>query len=349
MNDIHMKSRRHSTSSKSATHEFPIKIGLVRLADAAPFILAGELGYYEEAGLRVSLSWELGWASIKHKIAYGQLDAAHALAPLPLSLSLGLNIARTAAVALLVTSRLGNAITLSSSFRERGVSNTDEFRQEVRSSRGKRRYVFGVVSLESSHHILLRTWLRQTGIDPDKDVRIVVVPPGQAIRNLRARTLDGYCVGEPWNSLAVREQQGWCPALSHEIAPAHPEKVLLARMDRVEESPERFRALVEALQKASEYCASPDNAALIARKMRKATILGTAAQGMERILRGEFDRGDGTGEARLPIIRFCQKNDSSVSRSDMSWIAEGMQDCGLIPDNNKDFANRLAAAYLAKI
>ncbi len=325
-----------------------MRIGLVRLADAAPYILAGELGYYAEAGLKVHLSWELGWASIKHKIAYGQLDAAHALAPMSLSLSMGLNIATTPAVALLVTSRLGNAITLSTSFRERGVSTTDEFRQEVRSSRGKSRYTFGVVSLDSTHHFLLRSWLRQVGVDPDRDVRIVVVPPGQATRNLRARTLDGYCVGEPWNSLAVREQLGWCPALSNEIQPGHPEKVLLARRDRVEEDPQSYKALTTALHKACAYCANPKNIAAVARKMRKTSVLGAAAQGLERTLRGEFDRGNGESVSSVPVIQFCGGKDGTASPSDMKWISEGMQDCGLISSLEKDEQKRLEAAYVAK-
>lgn len=297
-----------------------MKIGLVRLLDAAPYVLAGELGYYQEAGLKVSLSWELGWATIKHKIAYGELDAAHGLAPQPLSISLGYDVAARPCQALMVTSRLGNAITLSNSIRARGVNTADDFRAEVRSMRGQRLYKLGVVSLDSCHYFLMRQWLTSIRLDPERDVKIVVIPPGQAVRNLRAGTLDGYCVGEPWNSLAVREGLGWTVATSHELAPHHPEKVLMALRSTVEEEPEAYRALVGALKKACAYCADSENVSRVARQMRRAQVLASTAQGAEKVLRGEYDRGAGRGSLPEPIIDFGVNGRTEVSAADVAWI-----------------------------
>lgn len=224
MNETHrIFSRSHSILYQSSRKPVDFRIGMVRLTDAAPYIMAGELGYYKEAGLRVELTWELGWSSIKHKLAYRQIEAAHALAPMALSMASGYEVAATPCRVLMITSRMGNAITLSQYIRERGVSDAEEFRQEVRSSRARTRYTLGVVAMDSCHHILLRQWLKGLSLVPDKDVRIVVIPPGQALRNLRAQTLDGYCVGEPWNSMAVRENLGWVLALSHELSPRHME------------------------------------------------------------------------------------------------------------------------------
>lgn len=295
-----------------------MKIGLVRLLDAAPFILAGELGYYQEVGLKVQLSWELGWATIKHKIAYGGLDAAHALAPLPLSISIGYDVAARPCQALMVTSRLGNGITLSNNIRERGVMSADDFRAEVRSMRGQRLYKLGVVSLDSCHHFLMRQWLTSIRLDPERDVKIVVIPPGQAVRNLRAGALDGYCVGEPWNSLAVREGLGWTVALSHDLTPNHPEKVLLATTANIKERPEQYAALLKAIKKACAYCSKGDNVSRIARQLRRAQVLGTTAQGAEKILRGEYDRGLGKGFLSEPVIDFG--GNTEVTAADVAWI-----------------------------
>ncbi|MGE9297373.1 MAG: CmpA/NrtA family ABC transporter substrate-binding protein [Puniceicoccales bacterium] len=309
--------------SISADNGRVLRIGLVRLLDAAPYLLAGELGYYEEAGLRVELSWELGWATIKHKLAYGTLDGAHALAPAALSIGAGYGVAPTPCRALMVTSRLGNAITLSSRIRERGVSSADDFRAEVRSSRGQRIYKLGVVAMDSCHNFLMRQWLRSIRIDPDSDVKIVVIPPGQAVRNLRAGTLDGFCVGEPWNTVAVRDGIGWCPAISDDLAPDHAEKVLLATQDRIDSRPAAFRALVGALTKACQFCDDPENHSRLARQMRRTGVLSSSAQGVEKVLRGEFDFGDGEGVQSRRIISFTRSGDTSVTASDVAWILNG--------------------------
>ncbi|WP_269537853.1 CmpA/NrtA family ABC transporter substrate-binding protein [Cerasicoccus fimbriatus] len=298
-----------------------MKIGLVRLLDAAPYILAGELGYYQEVGLKVKLTWELGWATIKHKIAYGDLDAAHALAPLPLSISIGYEVAARACKALMVTSRLGNGITLSNNIRARGVNSADDFRAEVRSMRGQRLYKLGVVSMDSCHCFLLKQWLTSIRLDPDRDVKIVVIPPGQAVRNLRAGTLDGYCVGEPWNSLAVREGLGWTVAMSNDLSPNHPEKVLLALKSKIDERPAQYKALVAALTKACAYCADPENITRVARQMRRVQVLGSTAQGAEKILRGEYDRGTGLGVMPEPVIDFCKNGQTHISAADVAWIS----------------------------
>ncbi len=292
----------------------------MRLLDAAPYILAGELGYYQEAGLKVQLSWELGWATIKHKIAYGELDAAHALAPLPLSISIGYEVAARPCEALMVTSRIGNAITLSNRIRSRGVNTADDFRAEVRSMRGQRLYKLGVVSLDSCHYFLLRQWLTSIRLDPSRDVKIVVIPPGQAVRNLRAGTLDGYCVGEPWNSLAVREGLGWTVSMSNDLAPNHPEKVLLALKSKITERPQQFEALVKAVQKGCAYCSDSENIVRVSRQMRRAQILGSTAQGVEKILRGEYDRGAGLGVLPEPVIDFCSNGSTEISAADVAWI-----------------------------
>ncbi|WOO39919.1 CmpA/NrtA family ABC transporter substrate-binding protein [Rubellicoccus peritrichatus] len=322
-------SKRHSNlENGSNLAEKTLRIGMVRLTDAAPFIIAGEMGLFKEQGLEVRLSWELGWASIRHKIAYGELDAAHAIAPMALSISTGVDVAATPCRAIMVLNRLGDAITLSHELYERGVRSGDDFRQEIKSTRGKKRYTLGIVSHDSTHNILLRQWLKSLDLDPDNDVRLVIIPPGQALRNLRAKTLDGYCVGEPWNSLAVREGIGWCPVLSHDIEQDHVEKILLARENDYIEKQDQFDSLAKALRISCEYCADPENASVVAKKMRRTSYLGAASHGMEKCLLGEFDRGIGNGFKNEEVIRFCSGEDTEFSISDKAWLINGAHDAG---------------------
>jgi ABC-type nitrate/sulfonate/bicarbonate transport system substrate-binding protein len=187
----------------------PLRLGYVPLIDCAPLVMAQELGLYTKYDLRVTLSREPGWATIRDKILYGDLEAAHALAVMPFAATMGLGSIRSDCVTGLVLNLHGNAITLSQELRQRGVRDARTLRSEIERNRGRKTYTFGVVFQWSSHNFVLRHWLSSAGIDPDKDVRIVVVPPPAMFINLKAGNLDGYCVGEPWNSIAVESGDGW--------------------------------------------------------------------------------------------------------------------------------------------
>ena len=208
-----------------------MRLGFVALSDAAPLIVAETQGLFTDAGLTVELRREIGWATVRDKIIYGELEAAHAPAPMLWSAQLGIHCPPCDVLTALVLSANGNAITLSRTLWNQGVRDDAALRSLIRTRRGGQPLTFGVVFPFSSHHLLLRSWLRSAGIDPDKDVRIVIVPPPQMFRNLAAGTIDGFCAGEPWNSLAVREGIGWCRLCSASATPDHVEKVLMVRAD----------------------------------------------------------------------------------------------------------------------
>ena len=198
----------------------------MRLLDAAPLIVAESLGMFRDAGLDVELSREVGWATIRDKLAFGELDVVQALSPLPFVMRMGIGVAATDVIAGMVLNSHGNAITLSRQLREEGVDDGDSLRRYIKRGHRPRKLALGVVSLYSSHHFILCRWLEQFGIDPREDVIVTVLPPEQMVRNIAAENIDGFCVGEPWNSLAVEEGLGWCPATSAGIVKAYPEKVL---------------------------------------------------------------------------------------------------------------------------
>src|SRR5689334_12307837 len=148
--------------------------------------MAHELGLFRKFGLNVALSRELGWATIRDKVIHGELKAAHAVAAMPLAATLGLGSITCDCLTALVLNLHGNAITLSNDLWRRGVRNGATLRQEVLRLRGERTLTFGTVYPLSSHHHLLRHWLGSAGIHPDRDVRLVIVPPSQMVANLKA-------------------------------------------------------------------------------------------------------------------------------------------------------------------
>jgi len=275
----------------------PLRVGFLALTDAAPFAVAEERGLFAKHGARVQLSREVGWATIREKVIYGELDAAQSPAPMLWATSLGLDSAACAVTTGLVLNLNGNALTLSEQLWAAGVRDAATMRDEARGRRGERKLTFGVVFNFSSHHLLLRAWLREGGIDPDRDVRIVVVPPAQMFRNLAAGTIDGYCAGEPWNSLAVREKIGWCPTWSSAQQPGHIEKVLMVTERFAENQPAEHAALISALFEACAWCDKPANREPLAQLLARAGYVNQSAHILLPALTGVFDCGHGRTEA----------------------------------------------------
>jgi len=277
------KSTRHSPRA--------LRVGFLALTDAAPFAVAEERGLFARHGVRVQLSREVGWATIREKIIYGELDAAQAPAPMLWSTSLGLQSVASPVTTGLVLNLHGNALTLSERLWAAGVRDAATLRDEARRHSGERRLTFGAVFNFSSHHTLLRAWLRSGGINPDRDVRIVVVPPAQMFRNLAAGTIDGYCAGEPWNTLAVREKIGWCPAWSAAQQPGHVEKVLMVTERFAETRATEHGALIAALHEACAWCDKPVNRAPLAELLSRSAYINQAARIIAPALTGAFDCG----------------------------------------------------------
>lgn len=239
-------------------------MGLLPLTDAAPFIVAHELGLFAQQGLDVELRREIGWASIREKIVFEELEAAQAPAPMLWALQLGLGGTPCDVLTALITSRHGNAITLSRALWSAGVRDAVTLREHLRTRRAPAPLTLGIAFPYSTHHLLLRDWLRGAGLDPQRDVRIVVVPATQMVRHLRARTIDGFCVGDPWNTLAVQEGEGWCPAWSAALRPGQIGKVLLVTQRFATTRPAEHAALVRALAEAGTWCNEPRNGERVA-------------------------------------------------------------------------------------
>jgi ABC-type nitrate/sulfonate/bicarbonate transport system substrate-binding protein len=242
----------------------PLQVGFIPVSDCAPLIVARESGLFDKYELNVELRRETAWANIRDRVICGELDAAQAPATLPFITNLGVESDRCACLTGLVLSLQGNAITISRALWNEGVRDAGTLRELIYRDWGKRTYTFGVVFPYSSQYILLRQWLRQGGILPQTEVRLVVLPPTQMFPTLKLGYIDGYCVGEPWTSLAIEANAGVCVATSGDLAPLHPEKVLMVRRDFAEERADEHERLIAALLEACAFCDQPKNRPLLA-------------------------------------------------------------------------------------
>ena len=313
----------------SPSADSKLRVGFVPLTDCAPLVMAQELGLFAKYGLRVQLSRELGWATIRDKIIHRELDAAHALAAMPVAASLGLGSIPCDCLTALVLNLNGNAITLSNDLWKSGVRDGKTLRAEITRTRQNKTFTFGVVFPFSSHRHLLRRWFSAQAIDPDHDVRIVVVPPPQMVSNLQAGHLDGFCVGEPWNSLAVQSRAGWIAATSSELAALHPEKVLMVRSDFAALRHAEHVALIAALLDACEFCDRPENHERVAETLSHPAYVGVPPDALRHGLDGELDFGQGTVRRVSDFCIFHRDHANEPSGDKAAWVLELVHSSGL--------------------
>ena len=241
----------------------------------------------------------------------------------------------------------GNAITLSRDLFERGVRDARTLLKLIRST-PQRLFTFGIVADLSSHQILLRLWLERGGINPNQDVRIVTLPPTQMAGSLAAGLLDGYCAGEPWNSAAIINGTGWCPATSETIAPGHPEKVLLTTEEFADHRHFEFNAILRALNDACEYCDNPKN------RRRLASIVAPAFRQADdqRLLDlsyvGPCQNGIESSDAsHFHIFRRLETNRPSPERGE--WLSTNLRRYGLLPNHSAaEIQEAMTACWTAK-
>ncbi len=249
-----------------------IRLGFIPLNDCAPLAVALEKGFFEEEGANVRLVREVSWANIRDRVAVGTLDGAHMLGPLPLAASLGLQGPTAPMIVPLSLSLNGAAFTVSAelmqalrridpqAMQQRPRRATTLKRLiEARKAEGLPSLVFATVFSFSAHNYELRYWLAEAGIDPDRDLRLVVAPPPRMAELLKSGGVDGYCVGEPWNGLSVQEGIGEILVGSHEIWRAKPDKVFGVTADWARRHPMTLQALIRALLRAAAWLAEEDH------------------------------------------------------------------------------------------
>ena len=321
---------------KTATHvtravRRSIRLGFVPLTDCAPLVMARELGLFAKFGVQVELSRELGWATIRDKIVHRELDAAHALAAMPIAATLGLGSVACDCLTALVLNLNGNAITLSNELRKRGVKDGKTLREEIIRSRREKTHTFGVVFPFSSHRHLLRQWFSAHGIDSERDVHIVVVPPPQMVANLKAGNLDGFCAGEPWSSVAVQARAGWIAATSAERAAMHPEKVLMVRTDFAVNRSQEHVALVAALLEACEFCDQPENHDRVISVLARPQYVGVTESALRHGITGQLDFGHGLVRSLRDFCIFNRDNANEPTGDKAAWALELVRTSGLCP------------------
>jgi len=295
-----------------------LTIGFIPLADAAALIVAVDKGFAAREGLEVDLVREVSWSNVRDKLNLGLFDAAHLLAPVAVASSLGIGHVKVPIIAPYTLALNGNAITVSPGLWADLAEAADgdlalpavsarAFASVVAKRRAKSAdpLTMGMTFPFSNHNYQLRFWMAAGGVDPDDEVRLVVLPPPYMVESLANGHVDGFCVGAPWNSVAVDLGVGRILHFGSEIVARMAEKVLAVRREWAREHPDVLTQLVRAHEEAALFIADPGNRDEVASLLAAPARVDVPAEVLRRTLEGRLKvapNGDVRASERYLLI-----------------------------------------------
>jgi nitrate/nitrite transport system substrate-binding protein len=313
-----------------------LKVGFIPITCATPIIMAKPMGFYEKQGLNVEVIKTAGWAVIRDKTINKEYDAAHMLSPMPIAISMGAGSNPIPYTMPAVENINGQAITLS-------IKHKDK-----RDPKDWKGFKFAVPFDYSMHNYLLRYYLAEHGIDPDKDVQIRAVPPPEMVANLRADNIDGFLGPDPMNQRAVFDGVGFIHILSKDIWEGHPCCAFAASKEFTTTTPNTYAALLKAIIDATAFAHKPENRKQIAEAIAPANYLNQPPVVLEQILTGTFADGLGNVVTQPNRVDF----DPFPWQSFAVWIMTQMKRWGQIKgdvDYNKVASEVFLATDTAKL
>lgn len=326
--------------SMAAAHQ--ITAGFMPLFDSAVLVAAGETGFAAREGIELKLHRETSWANIRDRIAIGHFDVAHMLGPMPLACSLGLTPLASETIVPFSLGLGGNCVTVSNAVWQGMAANgatpdLDPARAGaalgalIHERAGREPLRFAVVHPHSGHNYELRYWLAACGVDPDRDIEIVIVPPPFMADALAAGRIDGFCVGEPWNSAAVAAGTGRIVTVKALLWRNSPEKVIGVRRAWAEENPDALAALLRALHHSARWCQDPANRGELAALMARSAFLGQPEAIQMPVLTGRLQLGGGAERRVEDFFLPFDKAANFPWKSHALWFYTQMVRWGQLP------------------
>lgn len=265
----------------TALEKSKLNVGYVPITCTVPILLAHAMGEYQKEGLEVTLARTPGWAIVRDKLNAAEFDASHLVLAMPLTMTLGVGSLPIKTYVSTVQNVNGNAITMH-------VKHKD--RRDPKTWKG---FKFGIPHEHSMHAMLLRYYLAENGLDPDKDVELRVYPPPDSVANLAAGNLDGMLFAEPWGQRAVFEGIGFLHMLTRDIFPGHPCCTLAVTDKFITENPKSYGAMFRAVVRATAFADKMENRAKVAELLAPVQYLNQPKTVLEQVLFGRY--ADGLG------------------------------------------------------
>jgi len=306
-------------------------LGFIALTDSAPLIIAKEKGLFDKYGMKdVKVSKQTSWAATRDNLELGAagdgIDGAHILTPMPYLISEGAITKGNKKIPMYILARLnlnGQCISIANNYKAdkidiKGTGLKEAF-AKVKS--GGKEIKCAVTFPGGTHDLWMRYWLSASGINPDKDISTIVIPPPQMVTNMKENSMEAFCVGEPWNGQLVNQKLGYTALTTGELWNNHPEKSFAMRADWVDKYPKATKALLMAIQEAQVWCDKMENKEEMAKILSKREWFKAPAQDIVDRAKGKFDYGDGRIVENSPhLMKFWADNASYPFQSHELWF-----------------------------
>lgn len=307
------------------------KLGFIALTDAAPLFIAKEKGIFAKYGLpETEVLKQASWGTTRDNLVLGSegngIDGAHILTPMPYLISAGKVTQNNVPTPMYILARLnlnGQSISVGKEYAELKIGlDTAPFKAAIEKKKATGKSVKAAMTFPGgTHDLWIRYWLAAGGIDPDKDIETIVVPPPQMVANMKVGTMDCFCVCEPWNLQLIHQNIGYTALTTGELWNKHPEKSLGMRAAWVDKNPRAAKALLMAVMEAQQFCEKSENRDEVAAINAKRQWINCPVEDVTDRVRGKFDYGTGRVVENSPhIMKFWDDFASYPYQSHDLWF-----------------------------
>jgi nitrate/nitrite transport system substrate-binding protein len=309
------------------------RCGIIALTDCSPFVVGAEKGFFKKHGLNVTIAKGANWAAIRDSLSNGDNQFTHMLLGMPIASTMGLlGSPKKPMVIPWVVNRNGQAITLKSEWKGKVGADPKALKPFVDKAKSLGEPLsFAITFPPGTHAMWMRYYLAAGGINPDKDIALITVPPAQMVANMKVGKMDGYCVGEPWNARAIADKIGFTSVTTQDIWKDHPEKVCAFSAEFADKNPKTVKAALKGLHEASvwldDLANRPEQCDIVSKpnfiNCQKEIILG-------RLL-GKLDYGDGRTTQDEFYMHFSKRNCNFPQPAYAKWWLTQFRRWGMVP------------------
>jgi nitrate/nitrite transport system substrate-binding protein len=287
-----------------------MKFGIIALTDCSPIVMAHEKGLFKKHGINSVISKGANWAAIRDSLSSGDLQATHMLLGMPIASTMGLlGSPKKPMIVPWMLNRNGQAITLKAAWNGKIASDPKALKPMVDKAKALGEpLTFAMTFPPGTHAMWVRYYLGSGGINPDKDVALITVPPAQMVANMKIGKMDGFCVGEPWNARAIADKIGFTSVTTQDIWKDHPEKVCAFVTEFAEKNPKSVKAVLRALHEASVWLDQLENRPEQCEIVSRPTYINCDKNVIRGRLLGDYDYGDGRKKKDENYMIFSRRN-----------------------------------------
>jgi nitrate/nitrite transport system substrate-binding protein len=309
-----------------------INFGIIALTDCSPIVMAHELGNFKKFGINATISKEASWAAIRDKLSLGENQATHMLIGMPFASTMGLAGSPVKPMVFpWMLSRNGQGISLNNTLKAAKVKSAKELKPFVdKAKTAGEPMTFAMTFPPGTHAMWLRYWLGSGGINPDKDVSLITIPPPQMVANMKVDKMDGFCVGEPWNARTIADKIGYTVITTQQIWKDHPEKVLAFTEEFATKNPKTVKAILKAVHVTSQHLDKLENRPQMAEVVSRAAYINCPPEIILPRLLGKYDYGDGRVEQDPNYMIFSDREANYPLKTFGYWWLSQFRRWGMV-------------------